>query len=780
MTIDEVTDIYSDDEGKYSDPNESELHFNTSKDGEPELTTSVELAEELFKGAKVMETPPSPDMDSSLPERPTFVEGSGTSLTEQLFGGIKVSGERPLIKQDESESFEPPKGKREASRERSAYLNEMAEYFFTDSEKEKWDHDFRRFLLVYMDYGYIDFYKDPEKDSRTVVFNVSKVKEDGYIPWEHSIRVEAGDFSFNKVNRSGKSSQRRPRDCFEVFAEMSSLLGPVYSDSDYEKIMQGFEVKPKDLIYLPKSDPLDIESVKSSDFHLGLWEVRNTMYSLDYPTESGVSYNTNEVSVMALVFNKNYGNGERNKDGILEVTYSDGTRRGISGDFFRSYRYYGSKTSTRNVSIYDSPRGFLSDECPGVVESGHIKLEDFRARSGWDEGQEGYFTNSRLVGREIYLKGRVMVDGVAYWLGSEFYNKSENDNKANFSVHKISPEYACVVKEIKRGSRVNRYEVTHVFRLLNDSEKQEYNKGEKYPRVNKSDLSDIGFWNVADFVEENPDYINVIENWKEFLDFSNLLEKSGTSIVNLSLREQSKIWEIFSQKSNRGLKKFIMQKNISNSSKESRLKSIITVSESTTNLDKVVELGNMPNSQFLFDNLSSISDTVNSYEKQIMGSGEFSDLQIEKIRQINNMVLKHATRLFLSASEVLKDKDISVQDVLNILYRYNRDVELWYQSQFSRKSNSDDNKYLKLLELFDRKDGNENMQTLLLSMIEEYWVKDILDEAKYGGRYSVDTMNRIRDFYKDNDELFNTSSETTGDTEKELSMLGEFFQRLVR
>lgn len=748
-----------------------------------------DLLEELFPGYKIV----NDEIETGLEDREIRKNDSLDKAEEPIgvtndFESVGFSF-NDLVNYRDSKEYESLslRDKRAMAKEYSKHLDALAESFFNESEKEKWDEDFRRLLVVFREEGYLEFINRRGKEERDVVFNVSRVRDEGHIHWKRIISHDQNRIAYEeKVDKNGRL-RKVYREPAGAYAKMSKLLGPVYSGEDYKRVLRGEYVEPKNLFYLPDGDPLNIDDIRKEKFYLGLWETKNTFYPDEYPTGSDSTYGCSfdEAVTMALIYHPYYGKGSRNSEGVLEVNYKSGERKRISGDFFSSYGYNGRTRKTEGSvnTLHRSPREFFAHQCPNILEYGennpdYLKPEDFVARSSSGTGNDGYFTNKRLIDKEPGPKGRVMVDGVAYLLGTEFYTGKNLSEKERYVVHKISPGFACIVKE-KLWGKGKQYNITHIFRLLDEDGRSEYGAGEQYPRVNKSNLSDIGFWRVEDFVSENPEHEKVIDDWKEFLNFSNSIEKMGIGLVNFSLREQEKIKDLFSDRRNIDIKEFIGQENISVSGKENRLKAILTVAESTTDLKKVIEIGKNPNSQLLFDSLASITDTVSGYEKLVEEDGEYSDLELDNIRQVNNMVLRHASRLFLSASEVIEDKNVNIQDVLNILYRYDRDVQKWYQDQFSRKANLEYNKYLQLLNLFDQYEGKENMQTMLLSMIESFWSDDIREESRYNKNYSVDVLDRIVDFYKGNEELFNTSSETTGDVEKELSMLQEFFSKYV-
>lgn len=687
------------------------------------------------------------------PKKESVSSSSGDGgLAEELFPNVKIASGRSLHGDSVVEGIESSK-----------VLDKRAEESFNEEEKRTWSKDLRRAIIVLEDNGYLNLIETPKSEKRTVVFDVSRVKKDGNMGW-NEMASDIGRFAIDLEKASEKGHPIR-RDQMEVYADLSMNFGLVFSKEDYERSLEDPNVKPKDLFYVPKADPLDPKNIRKEDFYMGLWEAADYYNNRIYPSRDGKFYRTQEVVSSAIVFHPSYGNGVRDENGVLNVTYPNGKRSRINGDLFKMYGYSGSRSLFSGSLIWHSPKEFFRRECPNVLKEGNIKLEDFRAHGGLYGYYEIYRRNT-----EIGANGYTMVDGVRYYLG-------KGEDTKGCEVVKISHDLGGVVK-IKKHGRVEHPEIVKVFKLVSEGEKDKItHEGEPYPRLSAKDIEAHGIWDANNFVNKFPESGGMVKEWEKFLEFSESLEDLGLGIVNFSVREQSTLWDVFSDRSKIKFKNYIGLETLTKEDKTNRIKTLLAISGSLKDISKVIEIGKSPNTGLLFENVAAISDIVGSVERFLSNDPQYSDVQLDRIRQVNDMILRHSSKLFLAAHEVTKNNEISIQDATNVLYKYRRDVESWYQNEFLRKSDLENNKYLQLLKTFDSTEEGSNMQTLLLSMIENFWEEDIVKESK-NNKSTLKALERIKEFYDGNEELFSTSNETTADTSRELEGLKNFFSEM--
>jgi hypothetical protein len=681
--------------------------------------------------------------DEKTKVAPSEVPNSSNDLVQELWPGYKVTSEAGG---DVTSELEIPKSRKE----RSEFLNRMAEESFTEQEKELWEPNIRRALVAFHIHGFLEYSESEEQGSvRALVFDTQKLKDE--LRWS-DIRDDIGPLANDR-------GRRRVR--VETLADFSEKIGQVYSVDNPKQA--------KYLYYVPKGDSYDPEQIKLNECHLGLWEGLGYFTSADVFTSEGVKEISQETVVSALVYHPNWGNGFRDEHGVLQVIYPDGSMGGVTGQFFRDWGFGGGMGESLN-KIYNSPREYTRDNCPTLVERGILTPNDFRGHSG--EG--GYFEFGRTNEIAPGKSGRVMIDGVLYILGSEYVEES-------YKVAKVSSEYACVVKTTKRGTGQH-LDIVRVFELLSKEEKARIKETKNFPFVSQRELIERGLLTIDDFVERDQNAAQILSEWKDFLSFSNRLEDMGVGIVNYPVRQQAMLWEAFNYgKAKKLILDFVGDEGLGEEEKHYRLKTLLALQGNfpDTSISQVIEIGKQRGAEFLFENMAAISDLMSSTEEMVVNSEVYSDVELDRIRQINDMIIKHAGKVFLASYEVAKGNNgVSMQDAVFILNRFRRSVERWQQEQFLRGTTSETNKYLKLLNSYDSIEPGSNMQTLLLGMIEEYWREDVYKESLGSGRSISTALDRIKEFYEGNEELFETAAQTTGDTEKELTGLKKFFENL--
>ncbi len=667
---------------------------------------------------------------------------SGGQLAEQLWPTDEDA------KQETAVYNELPQNRQERNR----ILDDLSERAFSDDEKQKWDSETRRAIVAFGFAGYLELHETGTDGVRQVHCNLEKFKSPD-VTWTQ-LSQDLGSIVYENTSRG-----TRRKTIAQTLADFSENLGKIRALNDDSNTDE------KELFYVPGSGALNPKIIKETAAHLGLWETYPVKtFSEKYPTkESGFEENVTDVVVSALVFGQNWGNGFRDEEGILQVRYPDGTTGRLTGDFFKKWGFSG-RVAGINECIYNKPQSYLDSHCAQLLEQDVISLDDFRGHSG--EG--GIYEEKRLTGRNFKHKGSVTVDGVIYYLGTKY----ENDR---YSVTKLSSEYAVVIRKTRRGSG-EQQEIDSIFRLLSADEKKSLKQEKSFPFLTRTELEEIGIFSPEQFVQKVPEAEQVFEEWKNFLKFSNSLEAAGVKIMDYTLRQQTQLWEVFSRDPNLKVESFIGGQQLSDSEIDNRVKTLLVLAGNVKNLSKMVEIAKNGNVEFLFENIAAISDIVSNFEEYQRQSDIYSDVELDRMRQISDMILRHSSRLFLSAHEVLnKDKSVSIQDVTFVLYRYRKSVEKWHYEQFLRSGSSSDNPYLRLLGLFDESDEGSNMQTLLLSMIEQYWRDDVVRESTGMKKSSVSVLDRIKGFYDGNKELFETAAETTGDTQTELQALEKFF-----
>lgn len=220
---------------------------------------------------------------------------------------------------------------------------------------------------------------------------------------------------------------------------------------------------------------------------MGLWEAGGTYfhvakrYTLDYsPFHPGLPFQ--EAAIAAAIYHPEHGNGERNAEGRLVVTYNgeiqglqkDKPHRPISYNWFNAKKNLpgGASMYTEEGRETHSPREWLLEGgAPHLVESGLLTPDDFRA-TGESEVSEKYGLRQRLDNPKGYV---TLNEKIRYLLGVQF-GKKEGSDKEVYEAHSITPDLGGLVRVGDDGKK----ELTHVFTLLHPGDqrlKPVYQKG---------------------------------------------------------------------------------------------------------------------------------------------------------------------------------------------------------------------------------------------------------------------------------------------------------------
>lgn len=317
--------------------------------------------------------------------------------------------------------------------------------------------------------------------------------------------------------------------------------------------------------------------------------------------------------------------------------------------------------------------------------------------------------------------------------------------------------------------------------MLNENEQAEYIDPNGYARIGKKQLDAHGRLIPVDefLIGDNPGK-EIIQQWKEFLVFSNALEQAGIDVVNYSVQDQERLWKLFeSGDVYIEVSKFIGREDLNLKDKQARLKTLLSVGSTLTDISRIGEIGNERDANFLFLDMAQIADVTSSFEEFVSNSNNYSDEERTGMQEISEAIMEQAGRLFLGAYEVAKaDNNIGWQDVSAVLTLYREQVYRWYSEEFLRSVDPESNFYLGLLNTFRQAESASDSKAVLLSMIQRQWNREIVNEALTRHSSTSTALERIRAFYEGNKELFKTSSETTGDTAEELRMLDTFLESL--
>lgn len=528
---------------------------------------------------------------------------------------------------------------------------------------------------------------------------------------------------------------RKIRDKITTFYELFNGVD-VLSKEDFEKRSRGQEVKPKPLFYVPESASaaIDPEKIAQAEFYVGLWQLGSNVFPETYPTraqESNSTLTPHEAIVAALIFHPQFGNATRGVDGKLIVTAKDGTRKPISADFFRSWHYSGGP-HVKELPLLSRPAEFFAQRTPHLVALGHVMPEqDFRVVSGT--------TTERRVGygvREPNNKGLVMLDGQRYTLGIQYAAKN------GYAVTKIGDHLAGIIKRAHNGDEY----VDAVFDLVTF--------GRTRPGSTLIKKDDVSVRSIT-MLDELSEEALLARNMTDLLQFNKeFVRDTGESLLSLSQTERVYALGVYLQVGNRPeFADFIR------THKKDGLMALMLSRGNIQALTDVLAVGKIQGASRIFQEASQIFSSIAHAREQV--NGEHAD-------EVMSVLTEHASNLVRSAKAAHDGTiaGVDVHDAITTIVSFRKSI-----------THDTNIRYQRLLGLAEEKKEDSHVQALLLDMIQADWKADITRESLTGEHKQEHVVAAIEQFYGGNQELFDSASETTGDTAQELARWQAYAQR---
>lgn len=522
----------------------------------------------------------------------------------------------------------------------------------------------------------------------------------------------------------------------------------VYSKADYGNS----KAKAKPLFYIPKNEKTALSPLeaKKADFHLGFWEIKAQSFFDVHPMETkrGRGPEAHQTFATCLIYNKDFGNAFWDEQsGKLRITYPNGSRRPISSEFFREWKYWG-KPNTK-VDPANDPTSFFAR----YTVEGVNPFTDFRPRNPTGV----YFGEHRLRPR-----GLVMIGQARYNLGTE------HGRNPNVRVRQISNEYAAVMLREPNNS----VKLTHFLKLAKDIPLEaSITPGateKKYPDIG---IKETRLLTIEQIKTENPLLAAIADNYDRYLGCSQRFsQESGINLGLLTLKEQVDTLAIFSRfQDNRHFWEFISKYRLNG------LRSMMALEDCLFDPEKIWELSRYEAfASSLFQETAAIVEKVLDYENNARGFLHGGDLV--KADNVAKIIKQNAGQLLLSAYEPItkKTRDYDTFDVVSALRNLNRSVSFVYAEHY-RQSNRHDEQYQRLLDLANSADPNQ--RALAKNMLNQAWEYQISTEKKAALRKRVDAQEECDRFYQRyGQQLYEQANETTGDTEQQLAQLKTFFK----
>lgn len=559
---------------------------------------------------------------------------------------------------------------------------------------------------------------------------------------------------------------------FHVFKNLQ-----VYTPEEIDQINMGQEIHPKSLFYTPQNAEaaLSIEEIRKNDFHMGLWEVGQVpVLPHEYPTldEGNKSkLSTHEAITACLLYHPKYGNAERNEDGQLMVNFNrdwidnnkhfklkgedKDYRRHISKDFFNSWGYKGTPgikgvgPQGREGSLLDySPVEFFNINCPNLVERDLIRpYEDFRV-----------VNNKERLGEQIR---KIRPNGLL-WLGK---NYSLGREFAGYSVYPVSDKYAVIININQESPQVMKIVALNTDPLP----EEELRRSPAARKVIKKD--DIKILDPEELPDLHGDDGVLIKNFKEFMTFSQWVAKEGHfNVLGLTLKEKSLATSLYiHHKENPRLWSFVKKYQLNG------LRSLMAIEEAQINASDIWDIGEGMDATKVFSDVSQIVEVVTGYQESVRST--LTDKEQEEADEVVHTVLSYTSKVLQSLAPVVR-RDPRVQGVIDIgdvtstLRAFKDRVMKTFGEQYGLKIHDDF--YQKILDVYQGNHDNPNISAVALDMLHSIW----LDQAESVDKNTIEHVYAANDsFYEENDELFSSASETTGDTQREIDHFKEYLNR---
>ncbi len=270
--------------------------------------------------------------------------------------------------------------------------------------------------------------------------------------------------------------------------------------------------KPKAFFYLPeyREDALNIEQIRQSEFHFGLWEVpagtlgTETAAATRQPA-SVTDLGFLEASIPALLYHPNYGDAKRDKNGRLLVKtngeYHPLSRKWLNevGGLKFSHKGTPNAMDSRAIEI-------ISQYAPEILKKGLLTETDF--------GKEAQGRQTAETVR-VSSSGTVQIDSIRHYIGRQFKNR-------NIRIDKLGNGQAAIVELDENGVGTPRS-------IMNVLERG--NSNLKESKTNTSSFFEAGgkLTNVRGMPETG------LEGYKAFLDFDNKLrQETDNTLFELS------------------------------------------------------------------------------------------------------------------------------------------------------------------------------------------------------------------------------------------------------
>jgi uncharacterized protein YqeY len=486
--------------------------------------------------------------------------------------------------------------------------------------------------------GLVQWAVNPETKGRSLVIDTEGI-------------LSMKSFDVAKIGRILRSKDKghrewdKPTTLYSVFRDLSGLSKNQLDRGDF---------KEKPVFHTPtnREDAFDIEQIRNSDFHLGLWDVAAGTPGVlvkDYPTKEGPSPKLQEVKMATILFHPRYGDAKRDNRGNLVVRDAK-TReyRNISGDVLDNYgmsmnTFILGKGHGRVVEM--STRESIRQFFPNLVSRGLLRPDDFRILSTSSQADK-----ERVVRTNVSPDGYVMINRVKHYLGREFYDRP-------IKVYELGDDLGGIAEVDGNGEE----NLAYTFRVFKREEAPKTKSGaliagRAITEVAQFSPDKIAMPRRADETDE--DYgarLDAAKNFAFTLKLSNDIAPLGVNIHKEDVREQVVIAKTASFLAESG--KYNEFLSLAKKFGEDGVKAFFAAEYGNSNGEQILEIGSKlkeSDAESLFYSFGRVIDASSNVEG-LLRNRAMSNLDIEddlKERfpnEVREAILRRTTDILMAA-----------------------------------------------------------------------------------------------------------------------------------
>ena len=359
---------------------------------------------------------------------------------------------------------------------------------------------------------------DQNPDTGEFVFVIDPTKING-ISRDKLLKYVGG------IGYDGSGNQLKKSEIIaRIFRDIQSITPGQQEEGD---------LNPKPFLYIPKNakDALDPAKIKKAEFQTTLWDIAGNKEdgNEEYPVADGPGANALETRLATIIFHPSYGDGYRDKSGVLLVR-DPATReyKKFSTGTLSDYNISGTRLSVRGGKVVRSSRQGLAEMAPSLIRNGALRKEDLMAIRGTKTGVYDRRPSKRGI------KKLVMFNGVRHYVGP---------HAEGAAAVLLSPTTAGIIEKDASGKEM----LTRVFNAF-DSSQFELKQKEKFHDSGVDETKPRPF-DLAEFSGPKKDgeseelYANrrAVVDYVEFMKIKDDLAKIGIPVDSGNIETETNL-----------------------------------------------------------------------------------------------------------------------------------------------------------------------------------------------------------------------------------------------